>query len=47
MRGKNVAKNVISNYDSVSLGYMYLKILNKILTKFHLRQMKTASNSSN
>ena len=47
MRSKTIAKNVISNYDSVSIGYMYQKVLDKILTKFHLRQMRTASVSSN
>lgn len=43
MRSKTVSKNVISTYDSISIGYMYIKILDKILTKFHLTQMKKAS----
>jgi hypothetical protein len=46
MRSKNVSKNVISTYNSTSIGYLYRNVLEKIITKYHLRQMKVASVTS-
>ena len=47
MRSKTVHNSIISNYKRTSIGYLYRRILEKILTPYHLRQIRTASDSSN
>jgi hypothetical protein len=46
MRSKNIQKSVVANYQSESLGFLYRKVLEQIITKYHLKQMKVVSGQS-
>lgn len=37
---------MVANYQSESLGFLYRKVLEQIITKYHLKQMKVVSGQS-
>jgi hypothetical protein len=45
LRSKNLFKDTFRKYRSASLGELYVQIMSKILTKYHLKQLKAASYS--
>lgn len=45
LRSKNLFKDTLRKYRNVSLGELFVLVMSKILTKFHLKQLKTASYS--
>ena len=47
LRSKNLAKQIINNYNTHSIGSLYIRILEIVMNKYHLKQLKTASMSLN
>lgn len=45
LRSKSLFKDTLSKYRNVSLGELYVQVMSKILTKYHLKQLKAASYS--
>jgi len=45
LRSKSLFKDTLRKYRSVCLGELYVQIMSKILTKYHLKQLKAASYS--
>lgn len=43
LRTKNLLKDIVHKYKDVCIGELYVHILSKIMTKYHLKQLKAAS----
>ena len=43
LRSQNLFKNTLRKYEMVSIGELYAKALTRIMTKYHLKQLSSAS----
>jgi len=47
LRSKNLMKTALNKYKKVALGELFSKLFRKVMTKYHLKHLKSASLSSN
>ena len=47
LRSQNLLKDIIEGYKDYSIGSLFIRILTKIMNKYHMKQIKIASMSVN
>lgn len=47
LRSQHLRKDTLSKYRMVSVGELFVRVLRKVLTKYHLRDLKSASENVN